>query len=43
MEKAIKPRIPGAGAQGYSSSYLDAALVLQWSDFFFFIVLFSLP
>lgn len=44
MEKAITPRIPGSGAQGYSSSYLDAVSVLQWSVFFFFfIVLFSLP
>lgn len=32
--KAITPRISGTGAQGYSSSYLDAVSVLQWSDFF---------
>lgn len=38
MEKAITPRIPGAGAQGYSSSYLDAALVLQWSELYFFLL-----
>lgn len=36
MEKAITPRIPGSGAQGYSSSYLDAVSDLQWSDFFFY-------
>lgn len=33
IEKASIPRIQPAGAQGYSSSYLSAVSVLQWSDF----------
>lgn len=33
IEKELIPRIHWAGAQGYSSSYLRAVSVLQWSDF----------
>lgn len=33
IEEALIPRIQQTGGQGYSSSYLHALSVLQWSDF----------